>query len=146
MPDERGPGGVVSMSMESVSENLKAVDAHFHSEGTEDVERALALYTDDIWWESHGDPRLGTHRGKSAVADRYRSMWACMKDVEFQNRRRFGVDDKVVDESVLTCRIAKDGLVPVPIGQRVRFDLLHVFDLREGKISRELVYLGWTPV
>jgi hypothetical protein len=80
------------------------------------------------------------------VADRYRSMWACMKGVEFQNLRRFGVDDKVVDESVLTCRIAKDGLVPVPVGQRVRFDLLHVFDLRKGKISRELVYLGWTPV
>jgi ketosteroid isomerase-like protein len=137
---------VKSSLSDRVTMNLRAVDAHFHSEGAEDVERALALYTDDILWESHGDPKLGTHRGKEAVAARYRTMWACMKDVEFQNLGRFGVEDKVVDESVLTCRIGKDGLVSVPIGTRVRFDLLHVFDLREGKISRELVYLGWNPV
>lgn len=131
---------------DEAEENLKAVDAHFHSEGTEDVERALELYTDDILWESYGDPKLGTHRGKVAVAQSYRRMWACMSNVEFQNLSRFGTADKVVDESVLTCTIARDGLVPVPIGQKVRFNLLHVFDLRGGKISRELVYLGWTPL
>jgi ketosteroid isomerase-like protein len=134
-----------ALSPDQIEQNLKAVDAHFHSEGTEDVERALALYTEDILWEAHGDPKLGTHRGKQAVAARYRSMWACMREVEFQNLRRFASEDKVVDESVLTCTIAKDGLVPVPPGQRVRFDLLHVFDLRGGKISRELVFLGWSP-
>jgi ketosteroid isomerase-like protein len=128
----------------AIEENLRAVEAHFHSEGAEDVERALELYTDDILWESHGDPKLGTHRGKDAVAESYRRMWACMKNAEFENLSRFATADKVVDESVLTCTIARDGLVSVPIGQRVRFNLLHVFDLRGGKISRELVYLGWT--
>ena len=136
---------MVSSSSPELERNLRTVDAHFHSEGAEDVERALALYTDDILWESYGDPRLGTHRGKEAVAERYRSLWACMRETEFQNLSRFGVGDKVVDESILTCRIAKDGLVPVPLGQRVRFHLLHVFDVRNGKISRELVYLGWSP-
>jgi ketosteroid isomerase-like protein len=58
-----------------VAENLRTADAHFHSEGAEDVERALALYTDDILWESHVDPKLGTNRGKEAVAARYRTMW-----------------------------------------------------------------------
>lgn len=128
-----------------VNENLNAVDAHFHSEGTENVDLALELYTDDILWESHGDPPLGSYRGKEAVAHRYRTLWACMKDVEFRTLRRFAAEDKVVDESMLTCRIAQDGLVPVTVGQRVRFHLLHVFDLRRGKICRELVYLGWEP-
>jgi hypothetical protein len=68
-----------------------------------------------------------------------------MKDAGFQNLRRFGVENKVVDASVLTCRIGKEGLIPVPIGTRVRFDLVHVFDLHEGKISREPVYLGSNP-
>ncbi len=139
-------GGLTPGPAKGVEENLKTVEAHFHSEASEDVDRALELYTDDILWEAHGDPKLGSHRGKPAVAARYRSIWACMKDVEFRNLSRFGLGDKVVDESILTCRIAKEGLVPVPPGTRVRFHLLHVFDLRAGRISRELVCLDWARV
>jgi len=37
---------------ELVAANLAAVEAHFHTEATGEVEKALELYTDDIVWES----------------------------------------------------------------------------------------------
>ena len=117
----------------AIEKNLRAIEAHFHREGAEDVERALELYTDDTLWESPDDPKLGTHRGKDPVAESYRRMWACMKNAEFEHLSRSAAADKVVDESVLTCTVVRDRLVSVPIGQRVRFNLLHVLDSGEAR-------------
>jgi hypothetical protein len=32
---------------------------------------------------------------------------------------------------------------PVPVGTEVEIRLLHIFEMREGKISRELVFEHW---
>src|SRR4029077_1502280 len=37
---------------EIIARNLKVVDFHFHTENPEEVEKALAVYADDITWEA----------------------------------------------------------------------------------------------
>ena len=66
-----------------IAANLAAVEAHFHSEATNEVEAALDLYTDDVVWEA---PARGLRfEGKRAVADNYTTMFAKMEDVGVRN-------------------------------------------------------------
>jgi hypothetical protein len=41
--------------------------------------------------------------------------------------------------------ITGDGVAnaPAPVGSKVEIRLLHVFEMRHGKISRELVFENW---
>jgi hypothetical protein len=48
-----------------VARNMAAVDAHFHNENPEDIDKAIDLYGDTIVWEV---PARGVvHRDKAAV-------------------------------------------------------------------------------
>jgi ketosteroid isomerase-like protein len=62
------------MSEQVIEANLAAVEAHFHSEAANEVEKALELYTDDIVWESPA--RDLVFRGKEATGENYRRMFA----------------------------------------------------------------------
>lgn len=129
-----------------IAANLAAVEAHFHSEAANEVEKALELYTDDIVWESPA--RDLVFRGKEATGENYRRMFASFKVEEFRVLDRFATEDRVVDDSVATLVLTGDGAAnaPVPVGSRVEIRLLHVFEMRGGKISRELVFENWRVV
>jgi SnoaL-like protein len=72
------------MDEKSVAENLAAVEAHFHSEATNELAAALELYTDDIVGEAPALSDLDRSCvGKEAVAQNYRDLWASMRDVKF---------------------------------------------------------------
>ena len=64
---------------------------------------------------------------------------------EFRCLSRFATEDRVVDDSVVTAVLTGDGFVnaPAPVGSKVEIRLLHVFEMRGGKISRELVFESW---
>src|SRR5918911_3400355 len=128
---------------ELIAANLAAVEAHFHSEAANEVEKALELYTDDIVWESPA--RDLVFRGKEATGENYRKMFSSFKVEGFRNLERFATEDRVVDDSIITVVLTGDCVenAPVPVGSRVEIRLLHVFDMREGKISRELVFENW---
>ena len=94
-----------------IAANLAAVEAHFHSEATNEVEAALDLYTDDVVWEA---PARGLRfEGKRAVADNYTEMFAKMEDVEFETLQRFATEDRVVDDSVVRFRLTGEGYLPL---------------------------------
>lgn len=128
---------------ELIAANLAAVEAHFHTEATGEIDQALELYTDDIVWESPA--RSLVFRGKEATGAMYRRMFESFQVEEFQQLQRFATEDRVVDDSVVTVVLAGDGVLnaPAPIGARVEIRLLHVFEMRGGKISRELVFESW---
>ena len=129
------------MDPERIAENLAAVAAHFHSEAEREVEVALALYTDDIVWEAPALNGLDrAYSGKEAVAENYRRLWASMRDVEFTFLQRFATDDRVVDDSRVTFEVIRDGYWHFPVGTKVEMRLVHIFEMRNGKIARELVY------
>ncbi len=131
---------------ELIAANLAAVEAHFHSEAANEIERALELYTDDIVWESPARDLL--FRGKEAAGENYRKMFGSFQVEGFQNFDRFATEDRVVDDSLVTVVLTGDGAAnaPAPVGSKVEIRLLHVFEMRGGKISRELVFENWRVV
>jgi ketosteroid isomerase-like protein len=129
------------MDHDRIAQNLACVDKHFHSEAVEEVEAALELYTDDIAWDA---PALnGLNRrfsGKDAVAKNYRELFASMRNVRFQFLQRFATEERVVDDSIVTFEIARVGYWPWALDAKIEMRLVHIFEMRDGKISRELVY------
>jgi ketosteroid isomerase-like protein len=134
------------MREELIAANLAAVEAHFHSEAANEIEAALELYTDDIVWESPS--RDLVFRGKEATGENYRRMFSSFKVEEFRCLQRFATEERVVDDSVAVMVLTGDGVenAPAPVGSKVEIRLLHVFEMREGKISRELVFENWRVI
>jgi len=131
------------MSEEVIAANLATVEAHFHSEATNEVDEALKLYTEDIVWEAPA--RNLIFQGKEDVGNNYRKIFASIRDVEFRNLQRFATEDRVVDDSILTFVITQEGFLPLPVGQEVEMRLAHIFEMRDGKISKEIAYEMWRP-
>jgi ketosteroid isomerase-like protein len=128
------------MNQDIIAANLDIVEAHFHSESLNEIEEALKLYTDDIVWEAPN--RKLVFKGKQAVANNYRRMFGSMKDVEFNTVQRFATEDRVVDDSVVTFELIGDGMegVTIPIGSKVEMRLVHIFEMRDKKISKEIAF------
>ena len=130
------------MDKDRIAQNLACVAGHFHSEAENDVEAALGLYTDDIVLEAAALNGLNrSFSGKAAVAKFYRELWATMADVKFQFLQRFATDDRVVDDSLVTFDVVRDGCWPhFSAGQKIEMRLVHIFEMRNGKISKEIVF------
>src|SRR4051794_1212835 len=107
------------MRQELIAANLATVEAHFHSEAANEVEKALELFTDDVLWESPN--RNLVFRGKEACGENYRKMFSAFQVEGFRNLQRFATEDRVVDDSVVTIVLIGDGAenAPVPIGSKV---------------------------
>jgi ketosteroid isomerase-like protein len=135
---------MLAQDQDIIASNLAAVEEHFHSEAANDIERALELYTDDIVWEAPA--RNLVFRGKRDVADNYRKLFASIKEVEFRNLQRFATEERVVDDSVVTFDLIRDGFLPLQVGQKVEMRLAHIFEMRDGKISKEIAFEMWRPV
>jgi ketosteroid isomerase-like protein len=85
--------------------------------------------------------------GKQAVAKFYRELWATMRDVKFQFLQRFATEDRVVDDSLTTFEVVRDGVWPYfSAGQKIEMRLVHIFEMRDGKISKEIIFDMGRPV
>ena len=81
-----------------VERNMRVVDAHFHNENPEDIDKAIELYGDSIVWEV---PARGVlHRDKAAVKAAYLKMFESYKIHSMTPVRRFAADNYVVDDTV----------------------------------------------
>lgn len=130
-----------------VKENLAAVENHFHSEALDEVEAALETFTDDIIWEAPAPNGLNrVFSGKPAAAENYRRLFASMRNVKFQFLQRFATEDRVVDDSKVTFEVAKEGYWHFPVGSKIEMRLVHIFEMRDGKIAREIVFDMGRPV
>jgi ketosteroid isomerase-like protein len=129
------------MSKDRIHLNLAAVENHFHSEALSDVEAALETFTDDVVWEAPAPNGLNrSFTGKEAVGSNYRRLWASMRNVNFQPLQRFATEERVVDDSMVSFEVAKDGYWHFPLGSKVQMRLVHIFEMRDGKIAREIVF------
>ena len=59
---------------EIAARNMRVVEAHFHNENPDDVDKAIALYTDDVVWEGPVRGRVYTDHAavKAAYLDIFR--------------------------------------------------------------------------
>jgi ketosteroid isomerase-like protein len=135
------------MHRDRIAQNLTAVENHFHSEAHDEIEAALEMYTDDIIWEAPAPNGLNrSFAGKEAVARNYRELFASMRNVEFEPLQRFATEDRVVDDSLVSFEVVRDGYWHFPVGSRIEMRLVHIFEMRDGKISREIVFDMGRPV
>ena len=45
---------------------------------------------------------------------------------------------RVVDDSVISFEVAAEGFIPLPVGTRCEMRLTHIFEMRDGKIAKEI--------
>jgi ketosteroid isomerase-like protein len=129
------------MDKDRIAQNLAAVENHFHGEALSDVEAALETFTDDVVWEAPAPNGLNrSFTGKAAAGANYRQLWASMRNVKFQPFQRFATEDRVVDDCIITFEVAQDGYWRFPVGSKVEMRLVHIFEMRDGKIAREIVF------
>ncbi len=118
----------------------RIVNEHFMYEATDDVDGVLATLTDDVQHHVIGS-HWGPLAGKAAVRPFYEELFGDLKGEGVEPVARWYGDDFVVDETMWTGHV-NDARVFGLTGKsgRVTFRLLHVFELRDGLISRENVW------
>ena len=125
------------MNQEILATNLATVQIHFDAEKAGNWKKIKTMYTDDIVWERACMNQIV--KGKEAVAAAYMEVFSALRDWDFQCLDRFATEDRVVDETIFTFEVKKDGIMPLPVGTRAKLRLVHIFEMRDGKVSRELV-------
>jgi uncharacterized protein len=124
---------------------MELIERHFAAENAHDVAATLATYTDDVVWDDVGNPACPVH-GKSAAAEMYGGIMDAIPDIRLESISRFSCGDHVVDESILTGHVHGSFLGIDGGGAPVRFRMLHVFDIRDGLISREQAWFDTAEV
>ena len=125
------------MNKEIIAANLATVQVHFEAEKAGNWEKIKTMYTEDIVWERTSTNQVV--KGKEAVAAAYVEVFSALKNWDFQCLDRFATEERVVDESIFTFEVKKDGVMPLPVGTRAKLTLVHIFKMRNSKVSRELV-------
>ena len=124
---------------------MDIIERHFAAENAHDVAGTLATYTDDLVWDDVGNPICPVY-GKGAAGAIYEGIIDAIPDLHLESVNRFASGDHVVDESVATGHIGGTFIGIEGGGAPVRFRILHVFDLRDGLISREQAWFDTAGV
>jgi len=113
---------------------------HLDREAAGDAAGAVAVYTEDVEHDVVGSP-MGVLTGPAAAQQFYEHL---IQDLQITNmvatRERFGADFAVM-EHVVDAAVAGSFMGIEGRGRSVQFRMLHVWDFRDGKISRENVWL-----
>jgi steroid delta-isomerase-like uncharacterized protein len=117
----------------------RLVEAHVVAEKAGDFGAAVAMYTDDIEHDVVGSPG-GPLRGPDAAAHRYERLQKDMEQDEMVRTRTLYGEDFCVIEHEATWRVVGQFAGIPGHGRQVRFRMLHIFEFRDGRISRENVW------
>jgi ketosteroid isomerase-like protein len=125
---------------EIIERNLRVVEAHFHNENPDSIDEALALYDTDIVWEAPFRGQVYTD-----PADVKKAYMAIFDTVHFNRTttlRRFATEQFVFDDQVCDLTVVGDKMpnLGFAVGDRVSMRLVHCFEMRNGKIAREIAY------
>jgi steroid delta-isomerase-like uncharacterized protein len=121
-------------------EMVALVERHLKAEGAGDVEGAVAVYTDDIEHDAVGFP--GSPRtGKDAAREFYGFLTANFRTEDEQPLHRYFAGDSMILEQSMTGTVIGEFLGLPGNGRRITCRILHVFDFRDGLISREQVWI-----
>jgi len=113
---------------------------HYAAEATHDLDALMATLTDDVIHDMVGWP-TPILRDPEDIKARYSEMFHDLGDERVEPVRRLYGSDFIVDEAVVTAR-ATGMMLGIPGRNReVTFRLLHVCEFRDGRISRENVWM-----
>ena len=122
------------------------INQHFGFEAKDDVDGVLASLADEVRHEVIPSP-MGEQQDKAGIRRFYEMLFEDLKGEGVTPIRRLYGEDFVVDETLWHGRI-ENGRTFLMDGRRgkVSFRLLHVFELREGKIASEQVWCDLAAV
>jgi hypothetical protein len=126
-----------------IARNLKVVEAHFHNETPEHVEKAVALYGDTISWEA---PTRGVvMNDKAEILQAYRAIFRTVAYRRVVPLRRFATEQFVFDDQIGHVTVVGNEMpnIPYPVGAKLAVRLTHLFEMKDGKIVREIAYEMW---
>jgi steroid delta-isomerase-like uncharacterized protein len=123
----------------------RLVDSHMSAENRGDIDGAVAVYTDDVEHDVVGFPG-GASRGKDAARDFYAYLTANFRSESWEILRQFFADDAMVLEQLMTGTVIGSLLGLPGHGRRISYRMLHVFEFRDGLISRENIWLDSAAV
>lgn len=116
------------------------LEDHYRREAEGDVEGTLKTFTPDVIHDVVGDP-TGELHGTEAVGIRYGHLFANVKGEHVDVKHRLYGNNFVVDDKIWTARVDGDFLGLPGRGRSISMRVLHVFEFRDGLISRENVWL-----
>jgi ketosteroid isomerase-like protein len=120
----------------------RLVEEHFAMEASADIDGILATCTDDVEHDDVGVPGTPVP-GKAAARTHYEALTRHLQATNVVPLHRYYGENVLVDEVIWEARA-----VGRPFGidgrdRPVSVRLLHVFEFRDGLISRENVWLDW---
>jgi steroid delta-isomerase-like uncharacterized protein len=118
----------------------RLIEAHIEAESAGDTERAVSMYTEDVEHDVVGAPH-GPLRGKEAAQGFYDRLTSDIQTEEMVPTRRYYGEDFCVIEHTWSGTVPGAFLGVPGKGKRISFRLLHVWEFRDGLISRENVWL-----
>lgn len=140
-PDVDTDVDISSMTRDEViAHNIKVVEAHFHNETPELVDKAIALYGPDIVWEAPARGVLLTDPAE--VKKAYLGIYRTVSFNKATTLRRFATEDYVFDDQVIDMTVIGEDMPNLGFkpGDRISMRLIHCFEMKDGKISREIAY------
>ena len=115
----------------------KAVNDHFAFEAADDLDGVMASLAGEVEHEIVPSP-VGAQTDKAGVRAYYAQLFESVKGEGVTPIKRYYGDDFIIDETMWHGEI-KDGGVFLCDGKsgKVDFRLLHIFEFKDGMISRE---------
>ena len=121
------------------------VERHLKAEGAGDVDGAVAVYTDDVEHDVVGWPE-GVLHGKEAARRFYVELTSNFRTEEERPTHRYVTEDAMILDQEMTGTVTGTLLGMPGDGRRITFRVLHVFEFRDGLISRENVWLDGAAI
>ncbi len=118
----------------------RLIEEHIAAEAAGDTAGAVAMYTDDVEHDVVGSP-TGPVRGPAAARGFYDQLVRDIAPESMEATHRYHGDDFCVMEHLWTGTVPGAFLGVPGNGRHISFRLLHVWEFRDGKISRENVWL-----
>ncbi|MGH3914099.1 MAG: nuclear transport factor 2 family protein [Pseudonocardiaceae bacterium] len=121
------------------------IDAHIATEKIGDLDAAVAVYTDDVEHDVVGAPG-GPLYGRAAARQRYEQLLQQVHTDELRELRRYYGDSFCVVEHECVASVLGSFAGIAGDGRQISFRMLHVFEFRAGRISRENVWMDTATV
>jgi steroid delta-isomerase-like uncharacterized protein len=116
------------------------IERHLAAERAGDPVGSVAVYTEDVEHDVVGFP-TGPVQGKEAAQNFYEYLSGNVKTESMDVAHEYYGDDLCVIEHDTTGTVPGEFLGVPGNGRRITFRLLHVWEFKDGLISRENVWL-----
>ncbi len=118
----------------------RLIDAHLSAEKAGNTEGCVAMYTDDVEHDVVGAPHGPLH-GKQAAQGFYDQLVRDVATEQMIPIRSYYGEDFCVTEHEWTGTVPGTLLGIEGLGRRISFRVLHVWEFRDGLISRENAWI-----